>query len=349
MPSPTVPSNPPVHDADLAVRGLVPAGLSGRLVGIGRDGVVHSVQVGEGRMSYRSRRFRTDAVVHNLVAFEGSILAFGHDTPAYELRTGIDTLRRVDLAGHGRALAAYPKHDPATGELHLIAHDTDGVQEHVVVSAGALTRHSRPVLDTPNRITDLVLTVDQVVFVADGFVGIASRDREPRTTWVATGVAASRALQAHDSGDAVVLLVLTPLLERWTLYPEAGNIQREVLDPTPRRFAHCGNVDTDGAPRCLWTMGDGTIGHHDLLRSRHVHRNLQLDVPGDLVFVADATRQSEADGGWLVGFVHNLTAAATELRLLDAADIVGEAIAIAPIPHLVPRGLRSTWIPSTQP
>ena len=349
MPSPTIPANLPPHDADLAVRGSVPAGMSGRLVGIGRDGVVHSVQVREGRMSYRSRGLRTDAVVHSLVAFEGAILAFGDESPAYELSTGFDTLRRVDLAGHGRSLAAYPQHDPVTGELHLIAHDTDDVQEHVVVSAGALTRRSRPLLDTPNRIRDLVLTVDQVVFVADGFVGIASRDRESRTTWIATGVAAPRALHAHDSGGAVVLLVLTPLLERWTLYPEAGNVQREVLDPTPRHFAHCGNVETDGAPRCLWTTGHGTIGHHDLLRSRHVHRNLQRDVPGDLVFVADATRRRDADGGWLVGFVHNSTAASTELRLLDAADIVGAAIAIAPIPHLVPRGLRSTWIPSTQP
>ena len=349
MPSPHVLSNPPPRDTDLAVRGIVPAGLSGRLVGIGRDGVVHSVQVREGRMSYRSRRCRTDAVVHNLVAFEGSILAFGDESPAYELSTEFDTLRRVDLAGHGRALAAYPKHDLATGELHLIAHDTDGVQEHVVVSAGALTRHSRPVLDPPTRIRDLVLTVDQVVFVADGFAGIASRDRGSRTTWIATGVAAPRALHAHDSGDAVVLLVLTPSLERWTLHSGAGNIQREVLDPTPRRFAHFGDEGIDGVPRCLWTVGDGTIGHHDLLRSRHGHHNLRPGVPGDLVFVADATRQSDADGGCLVGFVHNPMAAATEVRLLDAADIVGPTIAVAPIPHLVPRGLRCTWIPSTQP
>lgn len=348
MPSPTDPSNPPPLDIDLDVRGAVPPGLSGRLVGIGRDGVVHSVQVRGGRVSYRGRRFRTDAVAYDLVAFGGSILAFGEDSPAYELSTEIDTLRRVDLAGHGRALAAYPQHDPATGELHLIARDTDEVQAHVVVSAGALTRHSRPVLDTPNRITDLALTYDRVVFVADGFVGVASRDREPRTTWIATGIAAPSAVHAHDAGDAVVLLALTPLLERWTLHPGAGSIQREVLDPTPRRFAHCGSEGADGSPRLLWTTGNGTIGHHDLVDSRHVHHSLRPDAPGDLVFVADATRQSDADGGWLVGFVHDTWGAATELRVIDAADIVGPAIATVPIPRHVPRGFRCTWIPSTQ-
>ena len=41
-----------------------------------------------GRVSYRSRRLRTDAVVHDLVAFGGSMLAFGDDSPAYELSIG---------------------------------------------------------------------------------------------------------------------------------------------------------------------------------------------------------------------------------------------------------------------
>ncbi|MEP7114026.1 MAG: carotenoid oxygenase family protein [Ilumatobacteraceae bacterium] len=348
MPSPTDSPNLPPKAADLDVRGAVPAGLSGRLVGIGRDGVLHVVQVDEGRVSYRVRRFRTDAVVHNLVAFSGSILAFGADSPAYELSTEFDTLRRVDLAGNGRAVAAYPKHDPATGELHLIAHDTDGAQAHVVVSAGALTRHCSPVLDTPNRVTDLALTDDRVVFVADGHVGIESRDREPRTTWIATGAAAAHPVHAYDAGDTVVLLALTPSLERWTLHPGARNIQREVLDPTPQRFAHGGNQGVDRALRCLWTIGESTISQHDLVSSGHVHHDLRPDVPGDLVFVPDSTRQDHADGGWLIGFIHETSGATTELRVIDAADVTRPAIATVPIPRFVPRGLSCTWIPSIQ-
>ncbi len=131
------------------------------------------------------------------------------------------------------------------------------------------------------------------------------RDGEPRTIWIATGVAAPHLVHAFEAGDSVVVLALTPLLERWTLHPGAGKIQREVLDPTPRRFAHCGNERTDGALRCLWTTGQGTIGHHELASGRHVHHNLRAEVPGDLVFVADATRDSNPDGGWLVGFIHD--------------------------------------------
>ena len=348
MPSPTDSSKRPPRDADLDVRGAVPPGLAGRLVGIDGDGVVHSVLVGDGRVSYSCRRFRTESVVHNLVAFGGSILVFGDESPAYELRPEVDTLCRVDLAGHGRSLAAYPKQDPATGELHLIAHDTAGLQAYVVVSAGALTRHSRPLLDTPDRIKDLALSRDHAVLIADGFVGVAPRKGDLRARWIATGIAAAHPVHAYEAGDIVVVLALTPLLERWTLHPEAANIQREALDSTPRRFAHCGSQGADLAPRCLWTTGNGTIGHHELVSARQVHRNLRPDVPGDLVFVTDATRESDADGGWLVGFVHNSSGVGTEFYVIDAADIVGPVIATAPISRLVPRGLRCTWIPSTQ-
>jgi carotenoid cleavage dioxygenase-like enzyme len=207
---------------------------------------------------------------------------------------------------------------------------------------------SRPIVDTPNHINDLALTRDRVVVVAQGFVGIASREGEGRTTWIATGVAAPSPIHAHDVDDTLVLIALTPMLERWTLHPAAGSIEREVLDPTPRRFAHCGDDGVDGAPYLLWSTGNGTIGRHDLAASRHVHHNLRPDVPGDLVFVADATRHSGGDGGWLVGFVHDASRATTELRVIDAADIAASPIATAPIPRPIPRGLRCTWIPSAQ-
>ncbi len=348
MPSPTDPSIRPPHDADLDLCGTVPAGLSGRLVGIDRAGIFHSVQVRDGRASYLGRRFRTEAVARNLVGFGGSILAFGDDTPAYELRTELDTLRRVDLAGRERGLTAYPKHDPATGELHVVAYDTNGVQAHVVVSAGALTRRSRPVLDTPGRIKDLAVSRDHVVFVADGFVGVAPRDGELRTTWIATGSFAAHPVHAHDASDTVVVLALTPLLERWTLHPGTGSFQREVLDPTPRRFAHCGREGIDRVQRFLWTTGDRTIGHHDLTDSHHVHYSLGTDVPGDLAFVTDPTRERDGAGGWLVGFVHDASGIATEFRVIDVADINGPAIAIARIPEPLAQGLRCTWIASTQ-
>lgn len=348
MPSSTGPSLQTSHDVNVNTCGLVPPTLSGRLIGIGR-GLVHSVEVRPGRsVTYRSRRIRPEVAVHHVVAFSGTTLAFGVDLPAFELSPALDTLGPVDLAGQGRPLAPFPKHDPATGELHVIAGAVGDAQAHVVVSAGALTRRNRPIVDTPNHITDLALTRDRIVFVADGFIGIASREGDVRTTWIATGVPAPDPVHAHDAGDIVVLVALTSILERWTLHPTANSIKREVLDLTPRRFARCGSDAADGTPRSLWTTGNGTIGHHDLTVSHNEHHNLWPDEPGDLVFVADATRASDADSGWIVGFVHDASGATTEFRVIDAADIAGPPIASARIPRHIPHGLPCTWIPSTQ-
>ncbi len=349
MPSPTDPSNPSPPDADLDVCGTVPSGLSGRLVVLDPDGVIHSVLIGDGHASYSGRRLRTETGVHDLVYFGGSTLVSGDDASAYELGPAGDTLRRVDLAGQRRSLAVPPKQDAATGELHLIAHDTNGSQAYVVVSAGALMRRSRPLLGTPERVHDLVISRDHAILVADGFVGVVSRNGELRSTWIPTGIGAAHPVHAHDAGDSVIVLALTPLLERWTLHLEARTIQREVLDPTPRGFAHCSTDGADGAPLCVWTTGNGTIGYHDLLDTRHHHHRLGPGVPGDFVFVADATAQGDtADRGWLVGLVHHHSGEATELFVIDAADIAVPAIVTAPIPRLVPPQLRCTWVPSTR-
>ncbi len=348
MPSPTDRSNPSPPDADLDVCGAIPTGLSGRLVALDPDSVIHSVLIGDGRASYSDRRLRTETVVHDLVYFGGSTLVFGDDSCAYELGPAGDTLRRVDLAGQRRSLAVPPKHDAATGELHLIAYDTNGSQAYVVVSAGALTRQSRPLLDTPEPIQALVISCDHAVFVAHGYVGVASRSGELRTTWIPTDIAAAHPVHAHDAGDSVIVLALTPLLERWTLHLEAGTIQREVLDPTPRRFAHCSIDGADGAPPCVWTTGYGTIGYHDLLDNHHDHHSLYPSAAGDFVFVTDATRQRDADGGWLVGFVHHPSGKGTDLTVIDAAHIAGPPIASASIPRILPPELDCTWIASTR-
>ena len=57
---------------DLSVHGTIPAGLSGRLLGIGpnspgQDGVVHSIDLRAGRtVSYRNRWVITDSVARRL-------------------------------------------------------------------------------------------------------------------------------------------------------------------------------------------------------------------------------------------------------------------------------------------
>jgi carotenoid cleavage dioxygenase len=339
----------------LDIVGTVPDRLSGRLIGIGSDSEadhsrVHSVHLHAGQViSYRSRLVRTDVVTSNTVAFGDSILVLGDDSLAYELRSDLDTLCRVDLAGQSREVAAYPRTDPVTGELHLIATTVIGAQAHVVVSAGALTRRSRPIDGAPNRVTDLAITRDRVVFVADGFIGVTSRGGETRISWTATGVDAPVLVNAHDVGATVVVVALTPSLERWTLDVASATVEREVLDPTPSRVARTPDRPF-GEARFVWSIGDASVDKFDLTAGSFVSHTFRADHrPGDLVYVADPARRGDADGGWLVGFVHHASRNETDLVVLDASDIARPALATVRIPRRIALGLHSTWIPSTDP
>ena len=346
MPSPIDPTNPPSLHDDLAVRGAVPLGLSGRLVGIGSDGFVHSLHFDGGRVSHLERNIDMGAAVECLVAFDGTILAYGEDSSVRQLSLDAGTLRRVDLAGRGRTVAACPQLDPATGELHFIARDSAGAQLHHVVPAGALTRRNRLIAHAQVRIEGLAVGSDHVVFVADGVAGVAPCGGDVRTTWMPTDVAAPRPVHTHRADDTVVLLALTPSLERWILHPDRLIVEREVLDPTPRRFAHLCVGGADGAPRRVWTTGEKTIGSHDLVGSHHSHHSLVPKQPGDFVVVPDAARPDDIDSGWFVGLVDDPSTSTTDLRVSDATDIA-EAIATIRLPRPIPRGLRCTWVPAT--
>ena len=346
MPSPIDPTNLPLTEVDLDIHGALPPGLSGHLATIDRDSFIHSFHLHSGRVSYLGRSIRTGAAVKDLVAFEGAILAYGEDSSVHQLSIDVGAPRRVDLAGHRRTVAACPMYDQASGELHLVARDSSGAQTHVVVPAGALTRRSRAI-DAPPRIQGLAIGSDHVVFVADRVVGVAPRDGDMHTTWMPTDIAAPWPIHTHRAGNTIILLALTPALERWILLPDGGVIEREVLDPTPRHFAHVSDEFAGGAPRWVWTTGDDTIGRYDLIDSCHVHHSLRPHMPGDFVVVPDTARPDDVDSGWFVGFVHDPASATTDLRVIDAIDITETLAATVRIPRQIPHGLRCTWIPAT--
>ncbi len=360
MASPIDPSLPPSNHIEIAdetsvgnldvCRGF-PRAVSGRLLGV-QDDVVHSLDLDAGRVrSYRSRTVRsksgTDLAASDIFVFSGSILAFGPGSLAHELSADLETVRPVDLAGRSRPLSACPKRDPFTGDLHLLALDPDGRQAHVVVPSGALTRRAGPVLDALYDVADLVITRDHVLFVADGFVGVTSHDGEAQITWVPTGVDAPVPVYADDVAGGIVMHAVTPLLERWVLHPASATMHREELDPTPRRFAHSSHHVGDAARQLLWATGHRAADTYDLATGRRVHHSFGPSQPGDLAFVADPSRPGEADGGWLVGFVHDSAGERADLVVLDAADISGAAVASVRVPRRIPSELRTTWIPET--
>ena len=336
---------------DLRVEGALPSRLSGHFLRIGPnpigafadqgDAMVHTIHLHSGRaVSYRNRWITSDTTARklgvepvpgprhdgsdmagdNLIRFGSSTFALGDASLAYELTPILDTVRRVDLAGKSRGVGRYPKLDPITGELHVLA---TGISEaHVVVSPGGLTRTNRPLLDRPGRVTDLAITRRHLVVAAEGFVGLAPRLGDAHITWSPTGISAPRFITGHDHENAVVVYTLTPSLERWTLQRANAVADRTVLDPTPHAFARS-NEQLLGEPtRYCWTVADSATHKHDLITGgRETHAFHPGQQPGDFIFVADPTRSSVEDGGWLIGLLHQDAGNEASLVVLDAADV----------------------------
>jgi carotenoid cleavage dioxygenase len=372
---------------NLRVAGKLPAALSGQYMRIGPnridaqslpadwaggEGMVHAVSLDAGRaISYRNRWITTDAVAQklaveptpgprtvgddvvatNLIAFGSSILALGDGALAYELSTRLDTIRRVDLAGARRSLVAHSKVDPHTGELHLLTFESFRSQLHVAVSRGALTRTIRSIDDAPSGIRQLELTRDDVVLVADGFVGVAARAGvNTKAIWFEIDTESRHIAGAYAHGETVIVYATGPSLVRWTLDRRAVTARCEVLDATLHTFATSNWRQPGSAQRFLWTVGAGTVHKHDLFSGGHrCHDFGDGRTPGELVFIADPDRSSIEDGGWLVGFVHDAAGVQAEFVVLDAEAIERPAVATVHIPRRVPTGAHGTWISATRP
>lgn len=366
---------------DLPCIGDVPASLVGRFlqigpnpIGTGPDGqdgddaMVHAVTLHPGgAASYRNRWVTTDAtarrlgvepvpgppavgpdvVATNVVRIGASTFALGEGSLAYELAPSLDTVRRVDLAGRGRGLVPYPALDAETGELHLVAGGAGPTpQSHVVISPGAFTRTDRPIDDAPSAVVGLALTRTSAVYVGDGFAGVAARDGSRGPAWLTTGVARPRPIGAHDDGRTVVLHVLTPSLERWTLRRGAHAVERAVLDTSPQHFARGNERWRAERPRFVWTVGADGLHRHDLRTgARTTHRFAPERTAGDLAFVDDPARADREDGGWLLLVAHDRHASTTELLVVDAGDLTAPPIAAIGIPRPIPHGRHAAWTP----
>ena len=333
---------------DLPIRGTVPRSLSGRYLRIG-EGLVHAVGLAGGRApSYSCRSIPADAT--NVVSFGSSMLAFADGALAYEIGPGLDAVRRVDLAGARRSLTAHPRIDPVTGELHLVTFAPSPSQLHVTVSPGGLTRTIRSIENAPSGIRQLEVAGDEVVFLADGYVGVAGRTGvDAKAAWFAIDTDARNIAAAETRAESVLVYTIGPSLERRTLRRGAKTVDREVLDAGPCALATSNPRPPHGVHRFLWTAGAGSVHKHDLETGSG--RSHELGGGRDsstLTFVADPDRSGDADGGWLVGFAHDEAGNEADFVVLDAQAVERPAVAVMRLPRRMPARGHGTWVPAPQ-
>lgn len=142
-------------------------------------------------------------------------------------------------------------------------------------------------------------------------------------------------------------------LERWTIDPVAGTVERRTIDRTPQEFPRPDERFFGQPYRYAFTMalptGDFAIGEtrlyrHDLVEgSREVHDFGEGRYPGEFVFVPRSDDAPEGDG-WVIGLVVDLPGETTDLVILDALRFAEAPVASIRIPHRVPPGFHGNWI-----
>ncbi|WP_439817309.1 carotenoid oxygenase family protein [Zavarzinia sp. CC-PAN008] len=148
-------------------------------------------------------------------------------------------------------------------------------------------------------------------------------------------------------------------LERWTIDPVAKRVARATIDAAPQEFPRPDERFFGAAYRHAWSMGlpgeggEGFMGpqplyHHDLETGTRRARDFGTGaVPGEFVFVPRSADAAEGDG-WVLGYVIDTATDTTDLVILDALDIEGEAVARVHIPHRIPTGFHGNWMPDAR-
>jgi carotenoid cleavage dioxygenase len=202
-------------------------------------------------------------------------------------------------------------------------------------------------------------------------VGLLPRDGDTGDiVWIEVPLGYSfHPLNAYDTADGRVVIDLCvyermfdsdllgpfgdglPRLERWELDPLARRAAITVIDETPNefprhrgsltgrehRYGYCTQPSTD--PQAGWP----TLKHDLVTGERQVFGHGPGRAAGEPVFVGRPGGRDE-DDGWLLTFVHDLGAATTELVVLDARDLTGDAVARVLIPRRIPFGFHGNWV-----
>jgi carotenoid cleavage dioxygenase-like enzyme len=139
-------------------------------------------------------------------------------------------------------------------------------------------------------------------------------------------------------------------LQRWTVDPATRNVERRTLDGTPQEFPRADERRLGQPYRFAYTMamtgwflGSGLYKHDLEKGSRRFHDFGPGRHPCEFMFVP-AHAQAAEDEGWLVGFVVDVNARATELVFLNAQDFEAAPQASVRIPHIVPPGFHGNWL-----
>jgi carotenoid cleavage dioxygenase len=173
-------------------------------------------------------------------------------------------------------------------------------------------------------------------------------------------------LNAYDDGDSIVLDVVRhprvfdavtigpdegpPTLERWTVDLVAGKVREERVDDSAQEFPRIDDRLVGRRHRYGYSVGftrehegDVLLRHDRASGDRLVRAFGTGRQAGEFTFVPSAPDAAE-DDGVLIGYVTDLPADRTDLRVLDAQTL--DEVAAVHLPVRVPAGFHGNWLPA---
>jgi carotenoid cleavage dioxygenase-like enzyme len=148
-------------------------------------------------------------------------------------------------------------------------------------------------------------------------------------------------------------------LHRWTIDLVSGTVKEEPLDDCPAEFPRMderfagkpyrhgysagGSNPLGGLETFDSSPGFDSVIHYDLAKDSKRVRTLGAgDVAGEPVFVPRSADAEEGDGFLLV-LAYRGAEGRSDLLVLDAQNVDGEALATVKLPHRVPYGFHGNW------
>ncbi|MEU6561764.1 carotenoid oxygenase family protein [Nocardia nova] len=136
------------------------------------------------------------------------------------------------------------------------------------------------------------------------------------------------------------------MLHRWVLDPHSGTVTETRRDDRDVEFPTHDDDRTGRPARYLYAAADSAIVKYDVEQGSSSAHELGADfAPGEAVFVPAADARGE-DEGWLLTIVSDRAGSASELVVLDAADLTRTAA--VRLPRRVPAGFHGSWIPDAR-
>ena len=179
-------------------------------------------------------------------------------------------------------------------------------------------------------------------------------------------------MNAYETGGDIVLDVARlphiwrdgpmdfpePALHRWTIDTGGGTVREEQLDDLPAEFPRVPDVRVGRRHRFGYMMAnaseeafsnptsaDGAVLKYDLESGARTQVNVGRGrLPGEASFVPREGATAE-DDGYLMTYVFDAEAEASEFVIYDASTMSDEPVATVHLPR-VPFGFHGNWVPA---